>query len=284
MAARSDNAGFASFRRATQQLANQPFTPPTLSERGIRQLFISRHRPASRRASVKSPSNQAGLRRSGKSTEAAILTNGSRSLSRTPPPFPCVLRLRLPDRLPLHILDRIGPAARNHHIGNMKPICKLCTNEAALIKAHVIPKSFWEIEAAQPPPRMVTNIEGVFPKRIPIGVYDQTIVCERCERSFSDYDSYAAQLFLKRFNEFEEVSETNRRLTGYVLRDVNYRFSSYSPSLSFGERLRLYIHSLAEFDSAHLKKRRVTCSREETPVTLRLLRLCFLLGTRQCRC
>jgi hypothetical protein len=103
------------------------------------------------------------------------------------------------------------------------PSCKLCTNEAALIKAHVIPRSFWEIDAAQPAPRMVANIEGVFPKRIPIGVYDQTIVCEPCERSFSDYDSYAAQLFLHRFNEFEEVRDSNRRLTGYVLGNVDYR-------------------------------------------------------------
>jgi hypothetical protein len=75
------------------------------------------------------------------------------------------------------------------------PSCKLCTNEAALIKVHVIPRSFWEIDAAQPAPRMVANIEGVFPKRIPIGVYDQTIVCEPCERSFSDYDSYALSFF-----------------------------------------------------------------------------------------
>jgi hypothetical protein len=70
---------------------------------------------------------------------------------------------------------------------------------------------------------MVTNIEGAFPKRIPIRVYDQTIVCERCERSFSDYDSYAAHLFLNRFDEFAEVRDNNRRLTGYMLRNVDYR-------------------------------------------------------------
>jgi hypothetical protein len=104
----------------------------------------------------------------------------------------------------------------------MSSICKLCTNEATLINAHVIPRSFWEIDAAQPPPRMVTNIEGVFPRRIPIGVYDQTIVCEPCERSFSNYDSYAARLFLNRFNEFDEVRDSNRRLTGYVLSNVDY--------------------------------------------------------------
>jgi hypothetical protein len=102
---------------------------------------------------------------------------------------------------------------RNHIDGAMSQVCQLCSNQAPLIKAHVIPRSFWEIDAAQPAPRMVTNIAGVFPKRIPIGVYDQTIVCEPCERSFSDYDSYAAQLFLNRFNEFQEVRGSNHRLT-----------------------------------------------------------------------
>ena len=122
-------------------------------------------------------------------------------------------------------VDSDTRGVRDNHIGAMKPIsiCKLCKNEATLISAHVTPRSFWEIDAAQPPPRIVTNIKGVFPRRIPIGVYDQTIVCEPCERSFSDYDSYAAQLFLNRFNEFEEVRDSNRRLTGYVLRDADYR-------------------------------------------------------------
>ena len=114
------------------------------------------------------------------------------------------------------ILGRSVARLPRHYIRDMNSICKLCKNEATLIKAHVIPKSFWEIDASQPTPRMVTNTEGVFPKRIPIGVYDQTIVCEPCERSFSDYDSYAAHLFLSRFHEFEEVRDNNRRLTGYV--------------------------------------------------------------------
>jgi hypothetical protein len=125
-------------------------------------------------------------------------------------------------RLGLHANE-----ARDHHLSEMKnrevSVCKLCANKAPLINAHVIPRSFWEIDAAQPPLRMVTNTVGLFPRRIPIGVYDQTIVCEPCERNFSDYDSYAARLFLNRFNEFEEVHDNNRRLAGYMLDNVDYR-------------------------------------------------------------
>jgi hypothetical protein len=103
----------------------------------------------------------------------------------------------------------------------MNQVCKLCSNEAPLIKAHIIPRSFWEIDAAHPP-RIVTNINGDFPKRIPIGVYDQTIVCERCERSFSKYDTYAAELFLNRAKEFEEVRDNSGKLTGYLHHNFDY--------------------------------------------------------------
>jgi len=111
-------------------------------------------------------------------------------------------------------MDRLQKAVR---------VCKLCANEATLIDAHVIPRSFWEIDHAVPPPKMVTNIKGVFPKRIPIGVYDQTILCDRCERGFSDYDSYAAELLLSRCKEFVKVRDDNGKLTGYLHHDCDYR-------------------------------------------------------------
>ena len=101
--------------------------------------------------------------------------------------------------------------------------CKLCESEAKLIHAHVIPRSFWEIDFSQPAPRLVTNTLGIYPKKAPIGVYDQTILCEPCERTFGEYDSYAANLLLNRTNEFEPVRDETGKLTGYVITDYNYR-------------------------------------------------------------
>jgi hypothetical protein len=109
------------------------------------------------------------------------------------------------------------------HLQKTVRVCKLCANEATLIDAHVIPRSFWEIDHALPAPRTITNIKGEFPKRIPIGVYDQTIVCDRCERGFSDYDSYAADLLLSRFKEFGEVRDDSGKLTAYLHHDPDYR-------------------------------------------------------------
>jgi len=104
------------------------------------------------------------------------------------------------------------------------PVCKLCRNEVtALINAHVIPKSLWEIDGDQPPPRLVTNTADTFPKRVPIGVYDQTIVCETCERRFSPYDTYAADFLLNRTNKFEQVRDEIGKLGGYLVHNYDYR-------------------------------------------------------------
>src|SRR6516225_7346894 len=60
-------------------------------------------------------------------------------------------------------------------------------------------------------------------------------------------------------------------------------YSSYSRSLSSGERRCPHTHSSAMFDSAHSKKKLVKCSYAGTPVTLQLLVPCFLFGTAQSR-
>lgn len=41
---------------------------------------------------------------------------------------------------------------------------------------------------------MLTTVTGEYPKRAPIGVYDQTILCEGCERLFGDVDAYALHI------------------------------------------------------------------------------------------
>lgn len=103
------------------------------------------------------------------------------------------------------------------------PECKLCKNEVeALVEAHVIPRSLWEIDAGLGPPRVFTNTQGIYPKRVPAGIYDTTILCEACEHRFSPYDGYAAELFLHRVNQFEPVHEGGR-LTGYIFPEVDYR-------------------------------------------------------------
>jgi hypothetical protein len=57
--------------------------------------------------------------------------------------------------------------------------CKLCKQDPKPVKAHIIPRRFWEPDPIEPL-RMLTNIKGQHMKRSRIGIYDSTIVCEAC--------------------------------------------------------------------------------------------------------
>lgn len=78
--------------------------------------------------------------------------------------------------------------------------CKLCGDkEANLAKSHIIPKSLYgdAISGAGGIARLVSNTEGHFPERSPIGVYDQSILCISCEESLSPWDDYANEIFIE---------------------------------------------------------------------------------------
>jgi len=100
--------------------------------------------------------------------------------------------------------------------------CKLCYRDAKLVKAHIIPKSFWEIDPTQAL-AVLTNRAGEYPKRSRVGVYDSTIVCDSCECSFSDYDSYAAQILLNDAKKFVSLRDGIGTIIAHVVRDIDYR-------------------------------------------------------------
>lgn len=71
-----------------------------------------------------------------------------------------------------------------------KKQCKLCLGYFdKLAKSHIIPK--WVIKFAIPDQTPVKVAEKEYPKRSPIGPYDDTILCIQCESQFADMDSYA---------------------------------------------------------------------------------------------
>ena len=73
--------------------------------------------------------------------------------------------------------------------------CKLCQHDSQIVRAHVIPRSFYEINSLGHP-QIVSTTDRVFPKRAPIGIYDTHLVCEKCEQMFAPFDDYAQLLLL----------------------------------------------------------------------------------------
>jgi len=74
--------------------------------------------------------------------------------------------------------------------------CKFCGNEDKLIDAHVIPAGFFRRIRQQDKKALeiITNREGEYTKRAPIGIYDQNIVCAKCEGIWQEWDDYAQKL------------------------------------------------------------------------------------------
>jgi hypothetical protein len=101
-------------------------------------------------------------------------------------------------------------------------ICKLCGHDRKLIKAHIIPKSFFRLDSAdQKPARLITNVGGRYAQNIPKGVYDKGILCETCERVFSPWDDYAADLFIKNWKAILPLTAGSEQV-GYGLPEYDY--------------------------------------------------------------
>jgi len=100
--------------------------------------------------------------------------------------------------------------------------CQLCGEDRKLIEAHILPRSFFGIDPAErQPSRLVTNVAGRYGRKMPKGAYDPSIVCEECERRFSAWDDYGAELFLQRWDEFERLEHLGEHV-GYRLATFDY--------------------------------------------------------------
>lgn len=65
-------------------------------------------------------------------------------------------------------------------------------------------------------PILVSTRKGDFRKRAPIGVYDQGILCDSCERLFSNCDDYAIRVFLKDFHSLFSPQVKNGKVIAYL--------------------------------------------------------------------
>jgi hypothetical protein len=85
--------------------------------------------------------------------------------------------------------------------------CRLCGHERALIDAHIIPKPFFiGQKAVGQSAKVLSNLPGQYPKRLPIGVYDSTILCASCDSSLGRWDEYGVSLLLRGLSEFAPLS------------------------------------------------------------------------------
>ncbi|MBI4233965.1 MAG: hypothetical protein HY686_05935 [Chloroflexi bacterium] len=101
--------------------------------------------------------------------------------------------------------------------------CKFCGNESELIEAHIIPAGFFRrLKQGQEPLEIVTNRGGEYTKKSRKGVYDQTIVCSKCELIWQGWDNYAQQLLAEEPLNGRARYHGNRKIC-YVVDNFEYR-------------------------------------------------------------
>ena len=100
--------------------------------------------------------------------------------------------------------------------------CKLTGNKGKPIKAHIIPKAFYELPPQEEGAcRLLSNTPGTFPKKVPAGIYDSTLVTQEGEDTFEQWDNYATGLLLAENLELENITGQGH-IVGWQLTNYDY--------------------------------------------------------------
>lgn len=104
--------------------------------------------------------------------------------------------------------------------GSRAMLCRFCHINPSSVDAHIIPRSFF-VEHADDryPSKQITDLENVFPKKLPIGVYDSNILCDTCEALFSA-DDYGYKFFHPPI-EYPLITDGHGN-HAYLIKDVDY--------------------------------------------------------------
>lgn len=96
-------------------------------------------------------------------------------------------------------------------------ICLGCEKEKTLVKAHIIPKSFFmELRSDQGHLNLLhTDVPGRILKS-PIGEYDKDILCSECDQFLGRFDDFGKSVLLDKAYTFKEISD-NGYVAGWII-------------------------------------------------------------------
>jgi len=104
--------------------------------------------------------------------------------------------------------------------------CRFCDQDKpAIAKAHIIPRSFFKSVRGKGnySVEMRASEKAVKEKFQQAGNYDDGILCEECERKFSQYDAHGHSVFTKVFEEPKIYRDPAGIARAYLLQDVDFR-------------------------------------------------------------
>jgi hypothetical protein len=84
--------------------------------------------------------------------------------------------------------------------------CKLTFKEGGGIKAHIIPKSFYNIDCANKIPlKIISSNKGIYPQKSQMGIYDSNIVTKDGEAILQLLDDYACDVLIKNISSAKSI-------------------------------------------------------------------------------
>lgn len=100
-------------------------------------------------------------------------------------------------------------------------ICRGCKKEKTLIKAHIIPRSFFmDLRSDQGRLNILPTDASRRILKSQIGEYDQEILCSECDKFLGRFDDYGKSVLLDKTHTFEEISQ-NGHVAGWVIVDCD---------------------------------------------------------------
>lgn len=79
--------------------------------------------------------------------------------------------------------------------------CRFCEQNKKPIKAHIIPKFFFNLARDEKDPYYVFSGNGKRPKKSWMGIYDTNILCQKCDNALGNFDNYARQFFTEELDD-----------------------------------------------------------------------------------
>lgn len=102
------------------------------------------------------------------------------------------------------------------------PTCRICAAASGFVKAHIIPEAFFrELREGEVAPLLVAGVKGQFPKRAPIGVYDEELLCSTCESKFLQWDTYGIEKLLTRFDDYFKPLENDGKTVAHEAAEID---------------------------------------------------------------
>jgi hypothetical protein len=92
-------------------------------------------------------------------------------------------------------------------------LCKMCGKRSDFVEAHIVPRSFYPERARG---KINLSVLSSRPsdrkRRSPIGIYDDRLVCAKCEKRFDPLDNYAAKLLIDGKSAFRTINHCGQPL------------------------------------------------------------------------